>query len=113
MGALLVSGHAHVWELVALQAVGGAAVAFYSPASTGLVPETVPQPLLQQANAFMSIARYAAFPVGADERVAFDAVPRPECGVHSTTSFTGASGCATLASESSSSKATTFPCFVG
>ena len=35
MGALLVSGHAQIWELIALQAVGGAAVAFYSPASTG------------------------------------------------------------------------------
>ena len=44
MGALLVSGHARVWELIALQAVGGAAAAFYSPASTGLVPETVPAP---------------------------------------------------------------------
>ena len=65
MGALLVSGHARVWELIALQAVGGAAVAFYSPASTGLVPETVPERLLQQANSLMSIARYAAFPLGA------------------------------------------------
>jgi MFS family permease len=65
MGGLLVSGHAQIWELIALQAVGGAAVAFYSPASTGLVPETVPEPLLQQANSFMSIARYAAFPLGA------------------------------------------------
>ena len=65
MGALLVSGHAEIWELIALQAVGGVAVAFYSPASTGIVPETVPAPLLQQANSFMSIARYAAFPVGA------------------------------------------------
>jgi predicted MFS family arabinose efflux permease len=65
MGALLVTGHAEIWQLIALQAVGGAAVAFYSPASTGLVPETVPQRLLQQANSFMSIARYAAFPVGA------------------------------------------------
>jgi MFS family permease len=65
MGALLVTGHARVWELIALQAAGGAAVAFYSPASTGLVPETVPQRLLQQANSFMSIARYAAFPLGA------------------------------------------------
>jgi predicted MFS family arabinose efflux permease len=65
MGALLVSGHARVWELIALQAVGGAAAAFYSPASTGLVPETVPAPLLQQANGLMSIARYAAFPFGA------------------------------------------------
>ena len=65
MGALLVSGHARVWELIALQAVGGAATAFYSPASTGLVPETVPARHLQQANGFMSIARYVAFPVGA------------------------------------------------
>ena len=48
-----------------LQAIGGSAAAFYSPASTGIVPETVPAPLLQQANSFMSIARYAAFPVGA------------------------------------------------
>ena len=65
MGALLVSGHAQVWELIALQALGGAATAFYSPASTGLVPETVPAESLQQANGLMSIARYAAFPFGA------------------------------------------------
>jgi predicted MFS family arabinose efflux permease len=65
MGGLLVTGHARIWELIALQAVGGAAVAFFSPASTGLVPETVPERLLQQANSFMSIARYAAFPLGA------------------------------------------------
>jgi MFS family permease len=65
MGWLLVSGHAQIWQLIALQVVGGAAVAFYSPASVGIVPETVPAPLLQQANSFMSIARYAAFPVGA------------------------------------------------
>src|SRR3954471_19567928 len=30
MGVLLVAGHAHIWELIALQAVGGASVAFYS-----------------------------------------------------------------------------------
>jgi MFS family permease len=65
MGVLLVTGHAHVWEIIVLQAYGGAAVAFYSPASTGLVPETVPERLLQQANACMAIARYAAFPLGA------------------------------------------------
>ena len=65
MGILLVSGHATVWMLVALQALGGFAVAFYSPASTGLVPQTVPDRLLQQANGYMAIARYAVFPVGA------------------------------------------------
>jgi len=65
MGALLVSGHARIWELFVLQALGGAATAFYSPASTGLVPETVRPSVLQQANALMSISRYLAFPVGA------------------------------------------------
>jgi MFS family permease len=65
MGLLLVTGHAEVWQLVALQAVGGCATAFYSPASSGLVPQTVPAASLQQANAMMNIARYAAFPLGA------------------------------------------------
>jgi predicted MFS family arabinose efflux permease len=65
MGLLLVSGHARVWELFVLQALGGAATAFYSPASTGLVPETVRPAMLQQANALMGIARYLAFPLGA------------------------------------------------
>jgi MFS family permease len=65
MGILLVSGHARIWEIFVLQAVGGAATAFYSPASSGIVPETVPQSLLQQANGIMSIARYLAFPIGA------------------------------------------------
>src|SRR3989454_4130812 len=65
MGVLLVAGHARIWELFVLQALGGAATAFYSPASTGLVPETVRPAVLQQANALMSISRYVAFPVGA------------------------------------------------
>ena len=65
MGGLLVAGHAQIWELIALQAVGGAAVAFYSPASYGLVREIVRPELLQQANSYLGIARYAAFPLGA------------------------------------------------
>jgi len=65
MGVLLVSGHAQVWQLIALQACGGAAVAFYSPASYGLVREVVPEDLLQPANGLLAIARYAAFPLGA------------------------------------------------
>src|SRR3954465_4025903 len=31
MGGLLVTGHAEVWQLIALQALGGASVAFYNP----------------------------------------------------------------------------------
>jgi MFS family permease len=65
MGVLLLSGHARIWEIFVLQALGGAATAFYSPASSGLVPEVVEKPQLQQANAFMGIARYLAFPLGA------------------------------------------------
>jgi MFS family permease len=65
MGALILSGHAHVWQLIVLQGAGGAAVAFYSPASYGLVREVVPEELLQQANGLLAIARYAAFPLGA------------------------------------------------
>jgi len=65
MGVLLLSGHAQIWQLFVLQAVGGAATAFYSPASTGLVPEVVEPSKLQQANAWMGIARYLSFPLGA------------------------------------------------
>jgi len=65
MGALLVSGHAQVWHLIALQACGGAAVAFYNPAFYGLVREIVPSENLQRANSYLAIARYAAFPLGA------------------------------------------------
>jgi Transmembrane secretion effector len=65
MGVLLLSGHAQVWELIVLQGCGGAAVAFYSPASYGLVREVVPEELLQPANGLLAIARYAAFPLGA------------------------------------------------
>src|SRR3954454_4646407 len=65
MGVLLLSGHAQVWQLIALQACGGAAVAFYSPASYGLVREIVPEEMLQKANGLLAIARYSAFPLGA------------------------------------------------
>jgi len=54
--ALLLTGNAEIWHLVVLQAVGGTAFAFFFPASTGLVPQTVEAPLLQQANAILRIA---------------------------------------------------------
>jgi len=53
--ALLLGGSAHLWELVALQALNGAATALFQPASVGLTPETVSPPLLQQANALLSM----------------------------------------------------------
>jgi MFS family permease len=65
MGLLLVSGHAEIWQLILLQLAGGAATAFHSPATSGLVPQTVPATALQQANAFMTLARYGATILGA------------------------------------------------
>lgn len=53
LGALLVTGHARIWELVVLQAIHGAATAFFRPASSGIVPQTVSPGRLQQANALM------------------------------------------------------------
>jgi predicted MFS family arabinose efflux permease len=65
LAVLLLTGEARMWELVGLQALGGAAFAFFTPASSGLVPQTVPPELLQRANGLMSVARYSAYVFGA------------------------------------------------
>lgn len=54
--ALLLLGHLQLWQLVVLEAVNGAAFAFFFPASTGLIPQTVPPSLLQPANALLRLA---------------------------------------------------------
>src|SRR6266508_4663257 len=56
---LLLTGHAEVWHLAVLAAVHGGAAAFFVPASTGLVPDTVSAARLQQANALMVLSRNA------------------------------------------------------
>ena len=55
-GALLLAGGARLWHLAALAAVNGASSAFFFPASQGVVPQTVPEPLLQHANATLRLA---------------------------------------------------------
>lgn len=57
---LLVTGTAQLWQLMALQAAHGAAAAFFDPAATGLVPQTVSSGRLQQANALMGLSRSAS-----------------------------------------------------
>jgi MFS family permease len=57
---LLASGTARLWQLLALQAAHGAAAAFFDPAATGLVPQTVERSRLQQANALMGLSRSAS-----------------------------------------------------
>ena len=46
---LLFSGHAQIWQLAALTAVAGASRRFFFPASSGIVPQTVPESKLQPA----------------------------------------------------------------
>jgi MFS family permease len=65
VAALLLSGHARLWHLVALAALNGGASAFFWPASAGVVPQTVPMPLLQQANATLRLALNATNITGA------------------------------------------------
>ena len=65
LAILLVTDHATMWSLVALQALAGAAFAFFTPASAGLVPQVVAAEHLQQANGLMSVARYSAYVFGA------------------------------------------------
>src|SRR5580765_5151289 len=48
VAVLLLAGHARVWHLVVLFALFGAADAFFSPASTGLVPQIVSAGRIQQ-----------------------------------------------------------------
>jgi predicted MFS family arabinose efflux permease len=65
VAALLLSGHARIWELGALAAVNGMSSAFFFPASTGIVPQTVPRPLLQSANAVLRLGLNGSFIGGA------------------------------------------------
>jgi predicted MFS family arabinose efflux permease len=64
LAALLLGGSARFWQLLALQAVHGVASAFFAPAVTGLVPQTVSEERLQQANALRWGANSAGQVVG-------------------------------------------------
>jgi MFS family permease len=53
LAALLLSGTAQLWQIIALQVVHGTAEAFFSPALAGLLPQIVHARRLQQANALL------------------------------------------------------------
>ena len=63
--ALLLTGSAHIAALAALQAVNGASSAFSGPATSAIVPQTVPARVLRQANAVARMGSNAASIVGA------------------------------------------------
>jgi MFS family permease len=66
-GALAVaifSGRAELWAFVMASVASGTASAFFQPASTGLIPETVSPARLQQGNAMLNLSQSVAFMAG-------------------------------------------------
>ncbi len=61
---VLLTGVAELWQLALIAAVHGSGAAFFTPAASGLVPETVSAPRLQQANALIGISRNVFAVVG-------------------------------------------------
>ncbi len=61
---LLLTGGASIWALALLQALYGTARAFFGPAGTGLVLETVEPEHLQSANALMGVGENLASVLG-------------------------------------------------
>jgi MFS family permease len=64
LAILLLTGAAQFWEVVAAAALVGAASAFFVPATTGLIQETVSDERRQQANALMGLSRSASNIIG-------------------------------------------------
>ncbi len=64
LAALIFAGAVRVWEIAAIEALFGAAQAFFQPAYTGLLPQTVPEELIQDASALTQSMANAAVAVG-------------------------------------------------
>ena len=63
LALLILTGDVRVWHLVVIGVLFGSAEAFYRPAATGLLPQTVPEDEIQEANAvttmFANLAEFA------------------------------------------------------
>jgi MFS family permease len=64
LAVLIFVGPVPIWAIAVIEAAFGTAEAFFNPAVTGLVPQTVPDGEVQQANAANSIVANAAELVG-------------------------------------------------
>ncbi len=64
LAVLIFLGDVPIWAIVVIEAGFGTAEAFFSPAATGLIPQTVPEDELQQANAAVSVVQNASELVG-------------------------------------------------
>jgi hypothetical protein len=56
LAALIFASVVHIWELIAIEAVFGTAEAFFRPAANGLLPQTVPEQEIQQAQGLSSLS---------------------------------------------------------
>jgi len=63
LAVLIITGEVRIWHLVVIGVLFGSAEAFYRPAATGLLPQTVPEEEIQEANAvttmFGNLAEFA------------------------------------------------------
>ena len=63
LALLIVTGEVRIWHVVVIGVLFGAAEAFFRPAATGLLPQTVPEDEIQEANAvttmFGNVAEFA------------------------------------------------------
>jgi MFS family permease len=81
IAVLLLLGHAQIWQLMVLAAVNGASTAFFFPASSGIIPQTVPRPMLQSANAILRLGQNSSWIVGAAVGGLVVAVTSPGIGI--------------------------------
>jgi len=63
LAVLILTGEVRIWHLMVIGVLFGAAEAFYRPAAAGLLPQTVPEAEIQEANAvttmFQNLAEFA------------------------------------------------------
>jgi MFS family permease len=60
LAVLIFSGSIEIWQLVVIEALFGSAEAFFRPAATGLLPQTVPEAEIQRANALSTLSNNVA-----------------------------------------------------
>lgn len=77
LAALLLSGHARLWQFFVLLAVRGVANAFSTPSHLGLVTETVAAAQFQQANALVQLSTNVARVAGPAAAGAIVALSNP------------------------------------
>ncbi len=64
LATLILLGDATIWQIVVIETLFGGAQAFFQPAYSGLVPQTVPEDLIQDARALTESMANLAFLLG-------------------------------------------------